>query len=87
VTSVLGSILELPAPRGGSLLDTLEALLVTPSVNQAAALLGLHRHTIVYRIRRLADLGIDLDLPAARHRLWLALQCHRLLQTAEPASA
>ena len=60
---------------------------MTPSVNQAATPLGLHRHTIVYRVRRLADLGIDLEVPAARHRLWLALQCNRLLQSADPASA
>jgi hypothetical protein len=86
VTFVLGSVLEVPDPRGGSLMETLEALLVTPSVNQAATTLGLHRHTIVYRVRRLADLGIDLEVPAARHRLWLALQCNRLLQSAEPAA-
>lgn len=86
VDHVLGSVLAVPASRGTPLLETLEALLVTQSVNDAAALLGLHRHTVVYRTRRLAELGIRLDVPAAGHRLWLALQCRRLLAPA-PAGA
>lgn len=91
VDHVLGAVLAVPAARGGPLLETLEALLATPSLNEAATALHLHRHTVVYRIRRLAELGIDLDAPAARHRLWLALQCHRLLnpqqQAVRPAAA
>jgi DNA-binding PucR family transcriptional regulator len=36
---------------------------------------------VVYRIQRLRDLlGVDLDDPGQRHRLWLALQAARLLQ-------
>jgi hypothetical protein len=79
VDHTLGRLLAIPASRSGPLLETVEALLATPSLNDAAAALGLHRHTVVYRIRRLADLGIDLEAPAAPHRLWLALQCLRLL--------
>lgn len=85
VDAVLGAVLDVPGSRSASLLATLEALLLTPSLNDAATLLGLHRHTIVYRIRRLADLGIRLEVPVARHRLWLALQCHRLVQSAGEA--
>lgn len=84
VNHVLGGVLAVPASRSGPLLETLEALLVTPSLNDAAASLGLHRHTVVYRTRRLADLGVVMDEPAAPHRLWLALQCRRLLAATEP---
>lgn len=79
VDHVLGQVLAVPGSRGGALLETVETLLVTTSLNDAASVLGLHRHTIVYRTRRLAELGIRLDAPAARQRLWLALQCRRLL--------
>jgi hypothetical protein len=87
VDNVLGAVLAVPSVRRAPLLETLAAILATPSLNDAATVLGLHRHTIVYRTRRLAELGISLDAPSARHRLWLALQCNRLLDTAEPAAA
>jgi DNA-binding PucR family transcriptional regulator len=86
VDHVLGPVLALPVVRGGPLLDTIDALVSTPSLNDAAEALHLHRHTIVYRTRRLAELGISLDAPSAPHRLWLALQCHRLLNAAGPAA-
>jgi hypothetical protein len=79
VDHTLGQLLAVPASRSVPLLETLEALLATPSLTEAATALGLHRHTVVYRIRRLADLGVDLEIPGASHRLWLALQCLRLL--------
>ena len=85
VHHVLGGVLAVPPSRSAPLLETLEALLVTPSLNDAAALLGLHRHTVVYRTRRLAELGVAIEEPAAPHRLWLALQCRRLLAAAVPA--
>jgi hypothetical protein len=79
VQHVLGPVLE--GGRAGMLLATLEALVNTRGVNEAAAQLGIHRHTVVYRLQRLRDLlGVDLDDPAQRHRLWLALQAARLLQ-------
>jgi hypothetical protein len=79
VDHLLGGVLSVPPSRSRPLLDTLEALLATPSLNEAAAALGLHRHTVVYRTRRLAELGVRLEEPSAPHRLWLALQCCRLL--------
>jgi hypothetical protein len=84
VNNVLGAVLAVPDVRRAPLLDTLAAILATPSLNEAATVLGLHRHTLVYRTRRLAELGISLDAPSARHRLWLALQCNRLLNTPKP---
>ncbi len=80
VDHLLGRVLAEPASRSAPLLQTLDALLTAPSLNDAAARLGLHRHTVVYRSRRLADLDADLAQPGASHRLWLALQCLRLLE-------
>ena len=87
VDHVLGQVLAVPGSRGDALLETVETLLVTTSLNDAASVLRLHRHTIVYRTRRLAELGIRLDAPAARQRLWLALQCRRLLGEGTQAGA
>src|SRR3989475_1474362 len=78
VRHVLGRLLE--ADARGSLMDTLEALLSHSSVKDAAAGLGLHRHTVLYRIEKLRDLvGGDLDDPAIRQRLRLALDLRKLL--------
>jgi hypothetical protein len=80
VEHVLGPVLRGGRARSGMLLETLEALVGSRGVNEAAAQLGIHRHTVVYRVQRLRDLlGVDLDDPAQRHRLWLALQAARLL--------
>ncbi|HXA29842.1 MAG TPA: helix-turn-helix domain-containing protein [Candidatus Angelobacter sp.] len=81
VEQVLGPLLHVGRTRSSMLLDTLEALVSSRGVNEAAAQLGIHRHTVVYRVQRLRDLlGVDLDDPGQRHRLWLALQAARLLQ-------
>ena len=78
VRHVLGRLLE--ADARGSLMDTLKALLSHGSVKNAAAGLGLHRHTVLYRIEKLRDLvGGDLDDPAIRQRLRLALDLRKLL--------
>lgn len=75
----LGPLLE-GGRRSELLLATLEALLATGSLADAAASLGVHRHTVVYRAARLREtLGPDLDDPDGRHLLWLALQGARLL--------
>jgi hypothetical protein len=81
VSHVLGPLLDSGDSRSRMLLDTLEALVCTRGLSEAAARLGIHRHTVVYRLQRLRDLLlVDLDDPAQRHRLWLALQAARLLQ-------
>jgi DNA-binding PucR family transcriptional regulator len=62
-------------------LDTLSAVLGSPSLNEAAARLGVHRNTIAYRIARLEDLaGWDLADPDLRFALELAV---RLVQKAQ----
>jgi purine catabolism regulator len=44
-------------------------------VDASAAALGIHRHTLRYRLRRIVELlGSDLDDPTQRAELWLALR-------------
>jgi purine catabolism regulator len=46
----------------------------------AARALSVHRHTLRYRIRRVAELtGRDLDSAADRVEFWLALQAEQVL--------
>ncbi|HEV7677854.1 MAG TPA: helix-turn-helix domain-containing protein [Candidatus Dormibacteraeota bacterium] len=81
VRQVLGPIMQGSTSRSAMLLGTLEALVGARGVSEAASRLGIHRHTVVYRLQRLRDLlGVDIDDPSQRHRLWLALQAARLLQ-------
>jgi purine catabolism regulator len=64
----------------GTLLKTLEAVLTRGSIKDAAAALGLHRHTVLYRLERLQELiGGDLESPAMRQRLLLALDLRKLV--------
>ena len=90
VQHVLGPLLS-DGARARMLLETLEAFVGSRGLNETARELGIHRHTVVYRLQRLRDLlGVDIDDPAQRHRLWLALQAARLLQqpaeTTSPSS-
>ena len=79
VGRLLGGIVDGSA-RAAEQLRTLEAVLGSRSLGDAAARLGVHRHTVVYRLERIgALLATDLEDPLVRHRLWLALQAHRLL--------
>jgi DNA-binding PucR family transcriptional regulator len=81
VTSVLGPLAADGADRRGDLRRTLEAVLSTTGLGEAAARLDLHRHTVVYRLQRIRRLGLDIDDPSRRHLLWLALRAQRLLPT------
>lgn len=78
VEHVLGDLLR--NDSRGVLLVTLEAVLQHSSIKQAAAALGLHRHTILYRLDQLGGLlHGDLESPAGRQRLLLALDLRKLL--------
>jgi hypothetical protein len=81
IDRVLGPLTAGTANRRLELVATLEALLDSRSIGEAAERLGVHRHTVVYRIGRLRQLGIDTDDPAQRHQLWLALRCLSLLES------
>jgi len=78
VNHVLGPLMR--ADTRGALLETLEAVLTRGTVKAAAAALRLHRHTVLYRMEKLRELlGGDLDEPALRQRLRLALDLRKLL--------
>ena len=79
VATILGPLTAAGADRRGELHETLEAVLSTSGLGEAAAKLGLHRHTVVYRLQRIRDRGLPIDDPARRHLLWLALRARRLL--------
>ncbi len=66
-------------PRNQELLSTVQAVLDHRSIGEAAESLGVHRHTVVYRIARLKEMGIDLEDPARRHLVWLAMLGQRLV--------
>lgn len=80
IDRVLGPLDGQRPARAEEMLATLEALIDARSVGEAAQRLGVHRHTVVYRMSRLKQLGIDVDDPSQRNRIWLALSCRRLLQ-------
>jgi PucR family transcriptional regulator, purine catabolism regulatory protein len=63
-------------------LDTLRAVLGSPSLNEAAARLGVHRNTVAYRVARLEELA-DWDLadPDLRFALELAIRVVQNAQT------
>src|ERR1700676_212451 len=81
IDRVLGPLTAGTANRRLELVATLEALLDSRSIGEAAERLGVHRHTVVYRISRLRQLGIDTDDPSQRHQLWLALRCLSLVES------
>jgi purine catabolism regulator len=78
VDHVLGPLVR--ADGRGALLETLEAVLAHGTVKEAAVVLSLHRHTVLYRMEKLRELlGGDLDEPVLRQRLQLALDLRKLL--------
>ena len=78
VQHVLGPLES--ADSRGALMETLEAVLAHGTVKEAAAALQLHRHTVLYRMEKLRErLGGELDEPALRQRLQLALDLRKLL--------
>ena len=80
VAHTLGRLLDPKVRNRAQLLETLEAYLAKGSVKDAASALGLHRHTVLYRLDKLKELlGGDLEVPATRLRLQLALDLQKLL--------
>jgi sugar diacid utilization regulator len=80
VNHSLGRLMDPKVRNRGQLLETLDAYLAKGSVKGAATALGLHRHTVLYRLEKLKELlGGDLDAPATRLRLQLALDLQKLL--------
>jgi sugar diacid utilization regulator len=80
VAHTLGRLTDPKVRNREQLLETLEAYLAKGSVKDAAAELGLHRHTVLYRLEKLKELlGDDLDVPATRLRIQLALDLQKLI--------
>ncbi len=80
VAHSLGRLMDPKLRNREQLLQTLEAYLALGSVKNAAAALDLHRHTVLYRLDKLKELlGENLDLPATRLRLQLALDLQKIL--------
>jgi sugar diacid utilization regulator len=79
VTSSLGRLTDPKLRNRDQLIETLEAYLGRGSVKEAAAVLNIHRHTVLYRLEKLRELLGDLDAPATRLRLQLALDLRKLL--------
>ncbi len=72
-----------PAARNAWLIDSLTALLESGCRwSEAAGALGVHRHTLRYRMERLAEqTGRHPDRPQQRMELWLAVKAAQALAT------
>jgi sugar diacid utilization regulator len=79
VAHSLGRLMDPKLRNRTQLMETLEAYLARGSVKEAASALGLHRHTVLYRLDKLKELLGDLDVPATRLRLQLALDLQKIL--------
>ncbi|MFI6478777.1 helix-turn-helix domain-containing protein [Nonomuraea sp. NPDC050663] len=71
---VLAPLLQ--ADRDGTLLRTLAAVLGEGGPLRAADKLGVHRNTVTTRLERVRAAGYDLDDPATRLALHLAVHLH-----------
>jgi PucR family transcriptional regulator, purine catabolism regulatory protein len=76
-----------PVVRTGALVESLCALLDTGCRwSEAATRLGVHRHTLRYRMARLEEqTGRHPDNPADRMELWLAVKAAQALASRSPA--
>ncbi len=79
VERVLGPLLAQPAEPAERLIATLRAWLQCGQHSgEAARRLGIHPHTLTYRLGRIASLtGVDVSSPAAVVEFWLALEILR----------
>jgi purine catabolism regulator len=79
---LLGPLADYDHRQHGDLVASLRAFLEHNGNWEAAArALGVHRHTLRYRVRRVAELtGRDLDRAGDRVEFWLALQAADVLR-------
>lgn len=77
----LGTLAAYDRAHGAELLRTLEAFFAARcGPKEAAAILGVHRNTVLYRLDRVRELtGLDLDDADVRLRLHLALYANLAL--------
>lgn len=81
VARVLGPIIQHDSTEGSELLNTLEAYFVARRSWQAASIaLGVHKQTVIYRIKKVEALtGRSLGSVADQSELYLALRARQLL--------
>lgn len=86
---LLGPLRDYDRRQHGALVASLRTFLEhNGNWESAARALGVHRHTLRYRIRRVAELtGRDLDLAADRVEFWLALQAEEVLRGRQAAKS
>ena len=83
VSSVIGPLIERDRERGSELVASVRAFVEAGAHwEEGAAALGVHRHTLRYRINQAQEL-VDRDLgdPQDRMEVWLALRAADLLQS------
>ena len=79
--ALLAPVLSGRRQRDGLVLDTLRAVLEHPGLAEAAAVLGIHRNTLAYRLQRIEQrTGWQLSDAGLRFSLALAV---RLVQSAQ----
>lgn len=81
VESVLGPLLRYDARQGGQLVPTLAAFLELDGAwSETARFLGIHRQTLVYRLRKVEELtGLRVNRVSDLATLWLALRTAQML--------
>jgi len=79
--SILGALVEYDRRHHTVLLTTLEGYFDTQgNLREAAERLLIHRNTLLYRLRRIAEIaGIDLERTEDMLALQIALKAHRVL--------
>lgn len=82
--ATVGPLLAYDAKGGGELMATLNAFFAcNGSPTETAHELHLHRNTVLYRLRRIQEVGgVDLDDAATRLNLHLCLRIRDVLQVA-----
>ena len=83
VDAAIGPLLVHDRRRRLPLRQTLETLLIHEGPTAAARALGIHRHTLLYRMERIRELVGGWDDLEPRLRLLLALRGARLLEAVE----
>lgn len=82
VRAVLGPLLEHDEARSSELVRSTRAFIESGGRwEQGADVLGIHRHTLRYRVRKAEDLlGRDLSRAEDRLEVWLALKAAEILE-------
>jgi PucR family transcriptional regulator, purine catabolism regulatory protein len=82
--ATLGALVEYDRRHNAALLQTLEGYFAAQgNLSQAAEHLQIHRNTLVYRLRRISEIGgLDMERAEDTLALQVALKAYRVLQPA-----